>query len=229
MFEQGSWPTLPVLGSTERAGVRRILCIGKNYVAHVRELGGDERFDPPVHFLKSPTALLAAPGPVEMPYPPRTADLHHEIELCLVLTRGGRNIAPDDALDLVGGYAVGLDMTRRDLQGLAKKGGRPWAAAKDFDHSAIVGPVVPAAQIGHPDTGRIWLEVNGETRQDGDLSHMIWPVPGILAELSSLMTLLPGDLVFTGTPAGVGPVVPGDRISGHIAGLPSLDVTIVAS
>ncbi|MCB9665970.1 MAG: fumarylacetoacetate hydrolase family protein [Alphaproteobacteria bacterium] len=219
-----SWPTLPVAGDDGVVGVRRILCIGKNYAAHAAEMG-----DPgarPIHFTKSPDALLAAPGPVAMPYPPRTHDLHHELELVLCLGAGGRDVPVADAWDLVWGYAVGLDMTRRDLQAAAKAKGGPWASAKDFDAAAIVGAVVPATRVGRLTSGRLRLEVNGQVRQDADLSQMTWPIPALLAELSTLMTLRAGDLVFTGTPEGVGPVVPGDELRGHIEGVGQLAVTI---
>lgn len=217
-------PQLPVVGA-EPFPVRRILCIGKNYAAHVREMGGDER-EAPIHFTKSPDALLVADGPVTMPYPPRTSNLHHEVELVIALGQGGRDLAPEDALARVYAYGVGLDMTRRDLQAEAKKKGGPWAAAKDFDASAIVSPLRTVAEVGHPTRGAITLDVGGVRRQDGDLSDMTWSVPELLAELSRLMTLRAGDLVFTGTPEGVGPVVPGDVLYGAVEGVGDLVVTV---
>jgi fumarylpyruvate hydrolase len=226
MFPPVELPTLPVLGRSWRFPVRRILCIGKNYPAHAREMG-DSGKAPPVHFLKSPPSLLAAPGPVELPYPPATRDLQHEIELVVALHSGGRRLDPTTALQHVHGYAVGLDMTRRDLQQQAKAAGQPWAAGKDFDASAVCGPIVPAEQLGHPNRGAISLRVNGVVRQQGDLADMIWSVPQVLAYLSGLMTLGAGDLIYTGTPAGVGPVEPGHRLRGTIEGLPPLDVTVV--
>lgn len=219
-------PSLPVQGRTYRFPVRRILCIGKNYPAHAREMG-DTGKAPPVHFIKSPPSLLAAPGPVELIYPPATSDLQHEIELVVALHSGGRNLHPDRALSHVHGYAVGLDMTRRDLQSRAKDAGQPWTAGKDFDQAAICGPVVPVEQCGHLSQGAITLRVNGALRQQGDLSEMIWSVADILAHLSRLMTLEAGDLIYTGTPVGVGPVQPGHRMRGTVEGLPPLDVMVV--
>ncbi len=218
------YPTLPVQGA-EAFTVRRILCIGKNYRAHVREMGGDDR-EAPIHFTKAADALLVADGPTVLPYPPRTSNLHHEVELVLALGSGGAQVAVDDALSLVHAYGVGLDMTRRDLQAEAKKKGGPWAAAKDFDHSAVVSPLVPAATIGHPAAGAITLDVDGERKQTGDLSDMTWSVAELLAELSNLMTLKAGDLVFTGTPEGVGPVVAGQQIYAQIEGVGDLVVTV---
>lgn len=219
-------PTLPIHGHGGVVGVRRILCIGRNYAAHVAEMGGDAAKDPPVHFTKSPDALLAADGPTVLPYPPATSDLHHEVELAVLLGAGGADLTPDAARDLVYGYALALDMTRRDLQAAAKAARGPWASAKDFDGSAVVGPVVPAATLGHPSAGPIALDVNGTARQRGDLAQMIWDVPALLAHLSSLGLLRAGDLVLTGTPEGVGAVVPGDVLRGTFPGLPELVVTI---
>jgi fumarylpyruvate hydrolase len=161
-----------------------------------------------------------------MTYPPATADLQHELELVIAIGRGGRDIPASEALEHVFAYAVGLDMTRRDLQHQAKKKGGPWAAGKDFDQAAICATMVRAADVGHPATGTISLHVNGETRQQADLSHMVWSVPEIIRFLSGTLTLEPGDLIYTGTPAGVGPVVPGDLLEGEISGLPSLTVRI---
>lgn len=220
------WPTLPVAGSDAVVGVRRIVCIGKNYADHVAEMGGDARRDPPVHFTKSPDALLVAHPHATLAYPPRTANLHHEVELVLVLGAGGRDVPTDRALDLVYGYAIGLDMTRRDLQHAAKAQGGPWDAAKDFDHGAVVGPVSPVSQVGHPAAGFIRIDVNGVRRQDGDLAQMIWSVPEILAELSAQGELRAGDLIFTGTPAGVGPVVRGDQMVASIEGLGAITVDV---
>ncbi|HMV67999.1 MAG TPA: fumarylacetoacetate hydrolase family protein [Myxococcota bacterium] len=219
-------PSLPVVGSDDRFPVRRVLCIGRNYAAHAREMGASGR-EAPFHFTKSATALLAADGPVGLPYPPLTADLHHEIELVAALDAGGRDLTPDAALACVWGYALGLDMTRRDLQAAAKDKGRPWAAAKDFDGSAVCGPLVAAEVLGHPTRGPIALTVNGAPRQAGDLDELIWPIPELLAQLSRLMALRPGDLVYTGTPSGVGPVGPGDRLLGTFPGLPDLHVHIL--
>lgn len=218
-------PSLPIHGTDLRFPVRRVLCIGRNYAAHAREMGASGR-EAPFHFTKSLPALLVADGPVDLPYPPATADLHHEVEVVLALGAGGRDLDPDSAQDCVWGYALGLDMTRRDLQAAAKDKGRPWAAGKDFDASAVCGPVVSADVLGHPDRGPLQLSVNGAVRQSGDLQDLIWPIPELLAQLSRLMTLHPGDLIYTGTPSGVGPVVPGDRLVASFPGLPTLDVRV---
>nr|WP_207140334.1 fumarylacetoacetate hydrolase family protein [Rhodovibrio salinarum] len=215
---------LPVVGDSRRFPVHRVYCVGRNYAAHAVEMGHDPNKEPPFFFQKNPDNLLC--GVPEMPYPPATSDLHHEIELVVALQAGGRDIPTARALDYVYGYAVALDMTRRDLQGEAKKLGRPWAVGKAFEHSAPCGPVVPASKIGHPDAGAIWLDVNGERRQEGDLVQMIWKVPEMIAILSGLFTLQPGDLIMTGTPAGVGPVQRGDRLHGHVAGIGALEVAI---
>ena len=216
--------TVEVAESDTRFPVRRIYCVGRNYVEHIRETGNDER-EPPFFFQKPADAVL--PSGAELPYPPQTDNLHHEIELVVAIARGGANIPAEEALDHVFGYAVGLDMTRRDLQGVAKQMRRPWEAGKAFDHSAPCTPIAPASRIGHPDKGAIWLKVNGETRQEGDLSEMIWKVPETIAHLSQLFELAPGDLIYTGTPAGVGPVVPGDVLSGGVEGVGVLEITVV--
>jgi fumarylpyruvate hydrolase len=190
-------------------------------------MGMDPAREPPFFFAKPADAVVESGAAVR--YPPRTANLHHEVELVVALGRGGRNLAFDAALDHVYGYAVGNDLTRRDLQTLAKNEGRPWDTAKGFDQSAPVGAIHPVAQIGHPQRGSIWLEINGVRRQQADLEEMIWSVPEIIVELSTLFELAPGDLIFTGTPAGVGPVVPGDGIVAGIEGLDTLRNTVVAS
>lgn len=218
-------PSLPVAGAGARFPVRRIHCVGRNYAEHAREMGGDPAREPPFFFQKAPDTLL--PGGGRFPYPPGTSDLHHEIELVVALARGGADLRPDQALGAVFGYAVGLDMTRRDLQSAAKQRGRPWEAGKSFDHAAPCGPVRPAAEIGHPAHGAIWLDVNGARRQQGDLRDMIWAVPEIIAALSRLVTLAPGDLIFTGTPAGVGPVQRGDRVRGGVDGVGEIGIDVV--
>jgi fumarylpyruvate hydrolase len=204
-----------------RFPVHRIYCVGRNYADHVREMGSQPT--PPFFFMKPPDALVASGA--EIPYPPRTANLHYEMELVVAIARAGRNIPAASALEHVFGYAAGNDLTRRDLQGAAKQSGLPWDAGKGFDHSAPVAAIRPAAR-GHLTQGRIWLEVNGETRQDSNLSLMLTPVPQLIAELSTLYELEPGDLIFTGTPAGVGPVLPGDRLEGGVEGLAVLRNTI---
>jgi fumarylpyruvate hydrolase len=205
--------------------VRRIYCIGRNYADHAREMGHDPEKEPPFFFGKPADALVT--GGADMPYPSLTSDLHHEIELVVALGGGGRDLTPDQALAAIFGYAAGIDMTRRDLQGEAKKLARPWDMAKGFDHSAPIGDIVPARTAGHPQAGAIRLAVNGETRQDGDLSQLLWRVPDAIAYLSRFVEVRPGDLVFTGTPAGVGAVVRGDRLEGEIEGVGTVSVKIV--
>lgn len=217
-------PEVPIEGSTDGFPVRRIYCVGQNYAAHARELGGDPEREPPFFFMKPADTVV--PGGGAVPYPPRTADLHHEIELVVALGREGRDIAPAAALGHVYGYAAGIDLTRRDLQKAAKLARRPWSTAKGFDRAAPITAIRPAAAIGHPEAGRIWLRVNGELRQDGDIADMTWKIPEIIAELSTLFALRPGDLVFTGTPAGVGPLVPGDRAEGGIDGVAEIAIDI---
>jgi fumarylpyruvate hydrolase len=218
-------PSVEVAGTDERFPVHRIYCVGRNYAKHAREMGMDPDREPPFFFAKPADALVANGTPV--PYPPRTANLHHEIELVVAIGTGGRDIPLANALAHVYGYAVGLDLTRRDLQATARDQGRPWDVAKGFDHSAPVSAIRPAAEMGHPEQGAIWLDVNGETRQRANLSEMIWSVPEIVAELSTYFELRPGDLVFTGTPEGVGPVGRGDSLVGGIDGLETLRITIV--
>ena len=219
-----SIPAIEIAGSEERFPARRIYCVGRNYMAHVRELGNDER-EPPFFFQKPADALVLDGG--DFPYPPKSDNVHHEIELVVAIGKAGRNIAPGEALDHIFGYGVGLDMTRRDLQGVAKEMRRPWEAGKAFDHAAPCSAIVPSADIGHPAEGAIWLKVNGEPRQEGDLSHQIWSVPESIAHLSELFELIPGDLIFTGTPSGVGPVQPGDVMEGGIEGIGKIRVKVV--
>ncbi len=219
-----SIPTIEIAGSEERFPARRIYCVGRNYMAHIRETGNDER-EPPFFFQKPADALVLDGG--DFPYPSLSENVHHEIELVVAIGKAGRNIAPGDAPGHIFGYAVGLDMTRRDIQGVAKEMRRPWEAGKAFDHAAPCSPIVPAADIGHPETGAIWLKVNGELRQEADLSHQIWNVPESIAHLSELFELVPGDLIFTGTPSGVGPVHPGDVMEGGIEGIGELRVRVV--
>jgi fumarylpyruvate hydrolase len=217
--------SVEVAGTTERFPVHRIYCVGRNYAAHAREMGMDPEREPPFFFSKPADAIV--PNGTAVPYPPRTSNLHHEIELVVAIGTGGRDIPLANALAHVFGYAVGNDLTRRDLQFAAREKGQPWDVAKGFDHSAPITAIRRAAEVGHPERGRIWIEVNGERRQQADLAEMIWNVPEIVAELSTLFELRPGDLVFTGTPAGVGPVKPGDSLVGGIDGLETLRTTIV--
>lgn len=215
--------TVPVVGG-HLFPVRRIYCVGRNYAAHAREMGHDPTREAPFFFMK-PTDAIVPAGSV-LPYPSQTHDYQHEVELVVALGKGGRSVSPAQALELVFGYAVGLDMTRRDLQAAAKKQGRPWDMSKGFDQSAPCAPLTPVAQAGHPDKGAIWLKVNGELRQQGDLSDLIWSVAETIAALSETVALFPGDLIYTGTPEGVGPVVKGDRLHAHVEGLVDLEITI---
>jgi fumarylpyruvate hydrolase len=219
-------PSVPVAGSQERFPVHRIYCVGLNYADHVREMGGAAQREPPIFFMKPADAVVA--NGATIPYPPRTADFHHEIELVVAIGRGGRDIPEQRSLEHVFGYGAGNDLTRRDLQHAAKQRGQPWDAAKGFDRSAPVAALRPAG-LGHVSRGRIWLSVNGQLRQESDLTQMIWGVPQIIAELSALFELAPGDLVFTGTPSGVGPLKPGDRLEGGVEGLEVLRNEIVGA
>lgn len=218
-------PSVEVAGTDDRFPVHRIYCVGRNYAAHAREMGMDPDREPPFFFSKPADALVANGTPVA--YPPRTSNLHHEIELVVAVGTGGRDIPVENALAHVFGYAVGNDLTRRDLQLEAREQRRPWDVSKGFDGSAPLAAIRPAVEMGHPERGAIWLEVNGEERQRGDLSEMIWSVPEIVAELSTYFELRAGDLIFTGTPQGVGPVSRGDSLVGGIDGLETLRTTIV--
>lgn len=214
--------TIPVAGGG-LFPVRRVFCVGRNYAEHAREMGNDER-DPPFFFTKPADAVVT--GGKDIPYPPQTSDLHHEIELVVAIGKGGANIAPENAQEHIFGYAVGLDMTRRDLQAAAKKSGRPWDMAKGFDFSAPIGDIAPVSAIGHPADGAITLDVNGVNRQRGMLSEMTWDVNSVLTDLSRYVTLAPGDIIMTGTPAGVGAVVRGDLLEGRIEGVGTVTARI---
>jgi fumarylpyruvate hydrolase len=217
--------TVEVAGTDARFPVHRVYCVGRNYAKHAREMGMDPEREPPFFFAKPADAIVSNGTPV--PYPPRTANLHHEIELVVAIGTGGRDIPVGNALAHVFGYAVGNDLTRRDLQFEAREQSRPWDVAKGFDCSAPVSAIRPVTEVGHPQRGAIWIEVNGESRQRADLSEMIWDVPEIIAELSTYFELRPGDLIFTGTPEGVGPVQRGDSLVGGVDGLETLRTTIV--
>jgi fumarylpyruvate hydrolase len=223
-----AFPPVPIIAipamSSNPFPVRHIYCVGRNYAAHAREMGGDPEREAPFFFMKPAQAIL--PNHAVMPYPPATADLQPEVELVVALQTGGRNIAEDRADDRIFGYAVGLDMTRRDLQKVAKDHGRPWDMSKSFDGAAPISAITPEFYTGIINRGKIELKVNGEVRQSADLGDMIWRVPQIISALSRLVELHPGDLIFTGTPAGVGPVVSGDQIEATIAGLEPLLITI---
>lgn len=225
IFEPGVPISLPVAGSGARFPVRRVYCVGRNYAAHVREMGGEASRESPFFFSKPADAIVATGA--DPAYPPATTNLHHEVELVVGIGRPGFRIAVERAVDWIWGYAVGNDLTRRDLQLAAREKGRPWETGKAFDQSAPVSALQPAETIGHPTKGAIWLKVNDIERQRSDLSLMIWSVPEIVANLSHLFELRPGDLVFTGTPEGVGPLVPGDRIEAGIDGVGCLMHSIV--
>lgn len=218
-------PSVPVAGSAERFPVRRIYCIGRNYAEHAREMGATVDRARPMFFLKPADAIVADGAAI--PYPPATQDLHHEVEMVVALARGGHDIAPERALEHVFGYGVGLDLTRRDLQAAAKASGHPWDTAKGFDQSAPVSALRRVAESGHPRSARLLLEVNGERRQQGDVADMIFDVAAIIHELSKLWTLAPGDLIYTGTPAGVAALQRGDRVHAALEGVATLDTRVV--
>ena len=224
IFAPQPLPTLPIVGSDKLFPVHRIYCVGRNYEEHAREMGHDPKKEPPFFFQKNPGNLLHG---AELPYPDKTKDFHFEIELVVALKSGGKSIAAADALKHVYGYAVGLDMTRRDLQSEMKKAGRPWEIGKSFEQSAPCTALHPAEKIGHPAKGAIWIDVNGERRQTGDLVQMIWDVPNQIAFLSGLFELRSGDLIFTGTPAGVGAVKKGDKLHGHVDGVGDIKLAVV--
>jgi fumarylpyruvate hydrolase len=217
VFNPHAVPTLPVAGSDALFPVHRIYCVGRNFADHAIEMGHDPNKEPPFFFQKNPDTLVL-PGE-NFPYPGETKDVHHEIEMVVALKKGGKNIPVEQALNCVFGYGLGLDMTRRDLQAEAKKAGRPWETAKAFEASAPCSALHSVAKVGHPTEGAIWVKVNGEMRQTGDLNQMIWKVPEMISYLSRLFELKAGDLIFAGTPAGVGAVVTGDVIAGHLDGV----------
>ncbi len=219
-------PSIEVAGSAARFPVHRIYCVGRNYAEHVREIGADER-EPPFFFSKPADNETLVENGGEFPYPAQSENVHYEIELVVAIGDGGRDIPAAEALEHVYGYAVGIDMTRRDLQGVAKKMGRPWEVGKGFDYAAPCSAIRPVSEVGHPSEGAIWLDVNGEARQRGDLSHQIWSVPETIAHLSGLFALVPGDLIYTGTPAGVGPVKPGDVMHGGIDRIGEIEIRVV--
>lgn len=215
---------LPVKGEDAAFPVHRIYCVGRNYAAHTVEMGGDPDRDPPFFFQKNPDNIVLDG---RFPYPPKSEDVHHEIEVVVALKSGGDNIPVEQALDHVYGYALALDMTRRDLQGEQKKLGRPWEIGKAFEASCPCSPLVKAEEIGHPEHGAIWLDVNGKRRQEGDIDHMIWKVPEMISYLSELFTLAPGDLILSGTPSGVAAISKGDHMHGHADGIGDLEVLVV--
>lgn len=216
--------SVEVTGTDDRFPVRRIYCIGRNYLAHRKEMGNDDR-TPPFFFQKPADALVPTGG--EFPYPSQSDNVHHEIELVVAIGKGGKDIAVEDALDHVYGYSVGIDMTRRDQQSKAKDAGKPWEAAKAFDHSAPISAIRPVSEIGHPAAGRIWIAVNGENRQDSDLDLQMWNVQEGISHLSKLYEIMPGDLIYTGTPDGVGPIKTGDVMTGGIDGIGEIEIKVV--
>jgi fumarylpyruvate hydrolase len=225
-----SLPLVPVAGGDSFFPVHRIYCVGRNYADHAREMGHDPTREPPFFFSKPADAVVsatAADGTVAVRYPLATDNLHHEVEMVVALQSGGEKLSLEEALAAVFGYAVGLDLTRRDLQGRAKEKGHPWDMGKGFDQSAPISAIVPVAVCGHPASGAIKLAVNGELRQSGDLAQMSWKVAEVIAELSRYVRLAPGDLIFTGTPAGVGPTVRGDRLDASVEGVGQLSVRMV--
>lgn len=218
--------SLAIAGLSARFPVNRIFCVGRNYAAHAREMGKDPDREPPFFFMKPAQALVDASAPVRIAYPPQTANFHHEVELVVAMASGGSNIAAEDALAHVYGYAVGLDMTRRDLQLAARDAGRPWEFGKSFAHSAPIGALYRAADSGHPMQAAITLAVNGQPRQSSDVAKLIWSVAECIAVLSRHDALEPGDLIMTGTPEGVAAVVPGDVMHARIAQLGEITVTV---
>lgn len=225
VVEPGPRPSLPVIGTGDRFPVRRIYCVGRNYADHAREMGGDPDREAPFFFTKPADAIQAGGG--AFPYPPATSELHHEVELVVAVGRGGFALTPDQCRERIYGYAVGIDLTRRDMQAEAKELARPWDMAKGFDRSAPCSALARSGDIGHPRAGSIGLRVNGEPRQQGDLQDLIWSPEETLSHLSHLVSLAPGDLVFTGTPAGVGPLLPGDVYQAWVEGVGDLEGEIV--
>lgn len=226
VFSPPAQPRVAVAGTDECFPVRRIYCVGRNYADHAREMGANPEREPPFFFAKPPDAVVASGATIA--YPLATRNFHHEIELVVAIGREGVNLERTAALECVYGYAVGIDLTRRDLQLAARESGRPWETGKGFDESAPLGVIRRSAEIGHPVNGAIWLKVNDRIRQNADIAELIWPVPDVLVHLSRLFVLKPGDLIYTGTPAGVGAVERGDRLTGGIAGVGEIALTIAA-
>ncbi|MBL8710078.1 MAG: fumarylacetoacetate hydrolase family protein [Rhodospirillaceae bacterium] len=224
VFPPQAVPSLPIRGSAMMFPVHRIYCVGRNYADHAIEMGHDPNREPPFFFQKNPDTLVGNGG--VFPYPDKSNDVHHELEMVVALKSGGKDIPVEKALGHVFGYAVGLDMTRRDLQGEAKKMGRPWEIGKAFEHSAPCSEIVPSADIGHPAKGAVWLKVNGVEKQKGDLDQLIWKVPEMISYLSGLFELKSGDLIYSGTPAGVAAVKKGDVMLGGVDGIGELKITV---
>ncbi|RAI64837.1 FAA hydrolase family protein [Pseudomonas fluorescens] len=224
VFTPSETPSLAVQDSDSRFPVRRVFCVGRNYSEHAREMGHDPDREPPFFFMKPADAVVAGQG--QIPFPPLTRELHHEVELVVAIGKAGQEIAPDAALDHVWGYGVGIDLTRRDIQAQAKKLGRPWDWAKGFDYSAPCSALRPVSAVGHPGQGKIWLNVNGTVRQTGNLDEQIWGVAEVISHASHSVGLQPGDLIFTGTPAGVGALQPGDVVTAGIDGIGQIEFSV---
>jgi len=225
VFDLPTIPTLSIDGSDQLFPIHRIYCVGRNYADHAREMGHDPDREPPFFFQKNPDTIVK--NGEQFPYPDKSSNVHYEMELVVALSKGGKNISESDAIDCIYGYGVGLDMTRRDLQGEAKKLGRPWEVGKSFEYSAPCSNISPASQIGYPSDGRIWLKVNGELKQEGNINQLIWNIPETISYISGLFTLAPGDLIFTGTPAGVGAIQPGDVMDGGVDGVGEISIRVV--
>ncbi len=225
VIEPQPMPALAVVGTDQRFPIHRVYCVGRNYYDHAIEMGHDPDREPPFFFQKNPDNVIPSGG--DFPYPAQTKDVHHEIETVVAIGKGGTDIPVERALEHVYGYGVALDMTRRDLQAEAKKLGRPWEVGKAFEASAPCSALAPASKIGHPTQGAVWLKVNGQLKQNGDLNQLIWKVPEMIAYLSTLFALQPGDLILSGTPAGVGPVVRGDRLHGGVEGIGEIEIRVV--
>lgn len=224
VFPPAPQAAVAVRGSSQLYPVSRIFCVGRNYAAHAREMGFDPDREPPFYFNKTPIDLIATGATIA--YPLGTQNYHYEMELVIAIGKPAFRVTPEQAADCVWGYACGLDMTRRDLQIKSREVGRPWDFGKDFENSAVISPLVPASEVGHLKSGNIQLSVNGQVKQNADLKDLIWSVPEVVANLSEYYHLQPGDLIYTGTPEGVGPVQPGDKITGQIDGLGDIALTI---
>lgn len=224
VFAPAPQAAVPVRGGSQQYAVSRIFCVGRNYAAHAREMGFDPDREPPFYFNKTPADLVMTGSTI--PYPLGTSNFHYEMELVIAIGKPAFRVTPEEAQECVWGYACGLDMTRRDLQIKSREMGRPWDFGKDFENAAVMGPLVPASEIGHPAAGNIQLSVNGVLKQNGDLKDLIWSIPEVVANLSEYYHLQPGDLIYTGTPEGVGPVQAGDRITGKIEGVGEIALTI---
>ncbi len=224
VFDPIETPSVTVAGSDLRYPVRRIFCVGRNYAEHAREMGGDPNREPPFFFTKPADAVVESG--VSIPFPKATNDLHHEVELVVAIGKKGENVTAENAKELIFGYAAGIDLTRRDLQKVAKEKGRPWDSGKAFDQSAPCGAITPAAEVANIEQAKIWLTVNDEIRQSASISDMIWSISDVISILSEAFILMPGDLIYTGTPAGVGALLPGDHVVGHVDGLSSIDIRL---